>query len=36
VPSRPTARVVRRTGLGLFVGMVGGWLAGLLRAPKKP
>jgi hypothetical protein len=32
--SAPRARAVRRTGLGLLVGLVGGWLAGLLRAPK--
>jgi hypothetical protein len=32
---RPTGRIVRRTGLGLLVGAVGGWLAGLLRAPRE-
>jgi hypothetical protein len=31
---RPSGRVVRRTGLSLLVGVVGGWVAGLLRAPK--
>jgi hypothetical protein len=25
---------MRRTGLGLLVGVIGGWLAGLLRVPK--
>lgn len=28
------ARVVRRTLLGFVLGVAGGWLAGLLRAPK--
>jgi len=28
VVRRPRARTVRRTGLGLAVGAVGGWLAG--------
>jgi hypothetical protein len=26
---------VRRSGLGLTIGLVGGWLAGLLRTPKE-
>jgi hypothetical protein len=28
------SRVVRRTGLGLLIGALGGWIAGLLRVPK--
>jgi hypothetical protein len=28
-------RIARRTGLGLLVGALGGWIAGLLRAPRK-
>jgi hypothetical protein len=32
---RPDGRIVRRTGLGLLVGVLGGWVAGLLRAPRQ-
>ena len=31
---RPSGRVVGSLALGLLLGMVGGWLAGLLRAPR--
>jgi hypothetical protein len=31
----PSGRTARRTGASLLLGAIGGWLAGLLRAPKK-
>ena len=31
---RPSGRLVGSLTLGLLLGMVGGWLAGLLRAPR--
>ena len=36
MPERPSARAVSGLSLGLFLGLLGGWLAGLLRAPKQP
>ena len=35
MPERPSARLVGGLSLGLLLGMAGGWLAGLLRAPRK-
>jgi hypothetical protein len=32
---RPDGRIVRRTGLSLLVGVLGGWVAGLLRVPRE-
>ena len=34
MPERPSGRVVGSLALGLLLGVVGGWIAGLLRAPK--
>jgi hypothetical protein len=33
-PERPTGRRVGGLSLGLLLGVAGGWVAGLLRAPK--
>ncbi len=35
MPERPSKRVVSGLSLGLLLGMVGGWVAGLLRAPRR-
>jgi gas vesicle protein len=35
VPERPSGRLVRGLSFGLLLGMIGGWVAGLLRAPKR-
>jgi hypothetical protein len=34
VTERPSGRVVASLALGLLLGVAGGWLAGLLRAPR--
>ena len=36
MPDRPSARAVGGLSLGLVLGMVGGWLAGLVRARTTP
>ena len=36
MPERPTGRVAGSLALGLLLGIVGGWLAGLVRVPKPP
>jgi hypothetical protein len=36
VTERRTGRVAGAMGLGLLLGVVGGWVAGLLRVPKTP
>ncbi len=33
MPQRPSARAVGGLSVGLLLGLLGGWLAGLLRAP---
>ena len=33
---RPSGSVVGGLAVGLLLGMLGGWVAGLLRAPKPP
>lgn len=33
MPERPSVRAVGGLSLGLVLGLIGGWLAGLLRAP---
>ncbi|MCW3012864.1 MAG: hypothetical protein JWO90_3268 [Solirubrobacterales bacterium] len=34
MPERPSARALGGLSLGLLLGVVGGWVAGLLRAPR--
>jgi hypothetical protein len=36
VVTSPRRSSLGLAGLGLLVGAVGGWLAGLLKAPKRP
>ncbi len=33
---RPSGRLVGGLSVGLLLGVVGGWLAGLLRSPSRP
>jgi gas vesicle protein len=35
VPERPSGRAVGGLSLGLLLGVIGGWVAGLLRAPRQ-